>query len=106
MTSKKRGETAFAKLRGVSPGGGTKPSTEMALRQEPRPNKADTDALAALASAVELDPGYEQARMNRRVIEGMREGEPLIPNEIQSVEFYADRLRARQCSGSSFGAAV
>jgi tetratricopeptide (TPR) repeat protein len=52
------------------------------------------DALACLDRALELDPGYEPALQNRRVIAEMREGEPSIPDAIGQVEYYADRVRA------------
>lgn len=42
-----------------------------------------SDALAALASPLELDPDYDPARINRRVMEQMPEGEPLIESELQ-----------------------
>jgi tetratricopeptide (TPR) repeat protein len=52
------------------------------------------DALACLDRALELDPGYEPALQNRRVIADMREGEPFIPDAIGQVEYYADPVRA------------
>jgi hypothetical protein len=50
-------------------------------------------ALACLERALELDPGYQPARDNLRVIAQMQEGEPNIPGGILEVEFYADKLR-------------
>jgi tetratricopeptide (TPR) repeat protein len=54
------------------------------------------DALACFDRALELDPGYAPAIQNRRVALEMREGEPLVPEQIKSVEYYADRLRAEK----------
>ena len=53
------------------------------------------DALACFDRALELDPGYEPAIMNRRVTERMREGEPFTA-VLEQVEYYADRLRANK----------
>lgn len=58
------------------------------------------DALACFDHALRLDPRYEPAILNRRVIEQMREGEPFVPDAIQEVQFYADRLRAEPRSGA------
>ena len=60
-----------------------------------------SDAIACFDRALELDPGYEPAKLNRRVTEKMREGEPFIPNAIQEVEYYGDRARAAHSSGAS-----
>jgi tetratricopeptide (TPR) repeat protein len=51
------------------------------------------DALACFDRALELDPDYEPARLNRRTTFNMREGEPFIPDAIKSVKYYADRIR-------------
>ncbi len=51
------------------------------------------DALACFDRALELDPDYEPAILNRRITLNMREGEPFIPNDVLSVEYYADRVR-------------
>ena len=51
-----------------------------------------SNALASLDRALELDPGYEPARLNRRIIAQMREGEPSIPDAIRETEFYRERL--------------
>lgn len=51
------------------------------------------DALACFDRALELDPNYEPATLNRRITLNMREGEPFIPDAIKSVEYYADRVR-------------
>jgi tetratricopeptide (TPR) repeat protein len=52
------------------------------------------DALASFDRALELDPDYAPAIENRRVVLAMREGEPLIPDGIEEVEFYADQIRS------------
>ena len=52
------------------------------------------DALACFDRALELDPGYEPAILNRRITEQMREGEPFVAGGMEQVEYYADRLRA------------
>jgi tetratricopeptide (TPR) repeat protein len=57
------------------------------------------DALACFDRALELDPGYEPALMNRCIIAQMREGEPFLPDAIASVEYYADKVRAEQRPG-------
>ncbi len=51
------------------------------------------DALACFDRALELDPDYEPAILNRRLTLKMREGAPFIPDSIKSVEYYADRVR-------------
>jgi tetratricopeptide (TPR) repeat protein len=51
------------------------------------------DALACFDRALELDPNYEPAILNRRITSKMREGEPFIPEAIASVDYYADRVR-------------
>ena len=58
------------------------------------------DALACFDRALELDPDYEPATLNRRITAEMREGQPFIPDSIRQVEFYADRLRAGPHSGN------
>ena len=52
-----------------------------------------SEAMACFERAVELDPDYQPALDNRRVIAQMREGEPFVPDSIREVEFYADRFR-------------
>ena len=56
------------------------------------------DALTCLDCALELDPDYEPAILNRRAIAEMQEGTPFAPEVIRQVEFYGDRVRdkARQ----------
>jgi tetratricopeptide (TPR) repeat protein len=51
-----------------------------------------SNALASLDRALELDPGYEPARLNRRIIAQMREGESSVPYAIRETEFYRERL--------------
>lgn len=58
------------------------------------------DALACFDRALELDPHYEPAILNRRITERMREGEPFVPDAIQEIEFYADRARAERPSAN------
>ena len=52
------------------------------------------DALASLDRALELDPDYKPAMVNRRVAVEMREGEPFMPNVMGSVDYYEDRVRS------------
>jgi tetratricopeptide (TPR) repeat protein len=47
-------------------------------------------ALQALDMALELDPGYEPAIINRAVVESLKEGEKLPPDKVESVEYYKD----------------
>jgi tetratricopeptide (TPR) repeat protein len=50
------------------------------------------DALESLDRALAIDPEYEPATSNRRVIERMREGEPLTPEEIKETHYYLERI--------------
>jgi len=50
-------------------------------------------AMECFERALALDPGYEPALFNRRVVERMREGEPFLPDSIQEIYYYADRLK-------------
>jgi tetratricopeptide (TPR) repeat protein len=52
-----------------------------------------SEAMACLERALELDPGYEPALYNRRLVEQMPDGEPLIPDGMAEVNHYADRFR-------------
>jgi tetratricopeptide (TPR) repeat protein len=52
-----------------------------------------SEAMACFKRALELDPDYEPAIDNRRVIAQMRDGEPFVPDIIRELEFYADRFR-------------
>ncbi len=49
-------------------------------------------ALKCLDRALELDPGYEPAIINRRGIAQMREGEPFSPAAIQETHNYSEKL--------------
>ncbi|MGD1083229.1 MAG: tetratricopeptide repeat protein [Verrucomicrobiota bacterium] len=50
-------------------------------------------AMECFERALALDPRYEPALLNRRVIERMREGEPFLPDALQEVNYYADRVK-------------
>jgi tetratricopeptide (TPR) repeat protein len=53
-------------------------------------------ALECLEKALALDPRYEPALSNRRVIAKMRDGEPFVPAAIHETHYYAELLnRAR-----------
>ena len=53
-------------------------------------------AMECFESALALDPGYEPALTNRRVVARMREGVPFFPDAIQETHYYLERLnRAR-----------
>ncbi|MGH7969475.1 MAG: tetratricopeptide repeat protein, partial [Limisphaerales bacterium] len=54
------------------------------------------EALASLDRALELDPTYGPALTNRKAIEAMTEGEPLVPGRIAETEYYRERLEAEQ----------
>ena len=51
-------------------------------------------ALENLDKAIALDPTYEPAIQNRKVIEAMKEGEPQRPLAVATTEYYLDRLKA------------
>ena len=59
------------------------------------------EALSSLDRALEIDPNYEPARSNRKVIEGMREGEPFVPEMAVETEYYRERLEAQRGVGRS-----
>ena len=50
-------------------------------------------AMECFERALAIDPGYELARANRRVVEQMREGEPFSPAAIQETNYYLERLK-------------
>lgn len=52
-------------------------------------------ALACLDQALKLDPSYEPAQINRRVVAEMTEGEPHIAGELLQVEYFRDKFRRR-----------
>lgn len=49
-----------------------------------------SEALAALEKALEIDPRYEPAMVNKAMIERMCEGEPLTSQKMKSVEYYRE----------------
>lgn len=49
-------------------------------------------ALECLDKALTLDPGYEPARINRRSIVAMREGEPGLSGGIEEINYYQDHF--------------
>ena len=53
-------------------------------------------ALAELDRALELDPGYQPARSNRKVVEKMIEGRPLENPMIETVNFSKDSFLKNQ----------
>jgi tetratricopeptide (TPR) repeat protein len=53
-------------------------------------------ALENLDKALALDPTYEPAIQNRKVIEEMKEGEPQLPLAVATTEYYLDRLKAEK----------
>jgi tetratricopeptide (TPR) repeat protein len=52
-------------------------------------------ALASLDKATELDPSYEPAICNRKIIEHMKEGEPHVL-EIAQIEYYREKLEEKK----------
>ena len=48
------------------------------------------EALANLNKALELDPNYEPALLNRKIVTSLKEGEKLPENRFNSVEYYKD----------------
>jgi len=57
-------------------------------------------ALTALNKALELDPNYGPALVNRNVVMSLEEGQKLPPSKIASVEYYKDVVLKKQ---SRFG---
>jgi tetratricopeptide (TPR) repeat protein len=53
-------------------------------------------ALEHLDKALALDPAYEPAMQNRKIIEKMKEGEPHPLVAIAETEYYRDRLEAEK----------
>ena len=47
-------------------------------------------ALASLSKALEIDPYYELAIVNRVIVENLKAGEKLSANKYESVEYYKD----------------
>jgi hypothetical protein len=56
-------------------------------------------ALEALDKALELDPQYAPARINRMAIAKMTQGEPFLPSAIQETEFYRDQIDTEAARG-------
>ena len=54
------------------------------------------EALAALDKALELDPDYEPALLNREIVTSLAEGEKLQQNRLESVEYYKDYTFKKQ----------
>jgi tetratricopeptide (TPR) repeat protein len=54
------------------------------------------DAMECFDRALALDPKYEPAIANRRIIARMREGEPFIPDGIQETYYYLEKLKEEQ----------
>jgi tetratricopeptide (TPR) repeat protein len=48
------------------------------------------EALATLDKALELDPGYEPALLNRKIVASLGEGEKLPDDHFNSVEYYKE----------------
>jgi tetratricopeptide (TPR) repeat protein len=53
-------------------------------------------ALEHLDKALALDPTYEPAIQNRRILEGMKEGEPHRPVAMAETEYYRERLEVEK----------
>jgi tetratricopeptide (TPR) repeat protein len=51
------------------------------------------DAMECFDRALALDPKYEPAIGNRRVIAQMREGEPFVPDGIKETYYYLEKLK-------------
>ena len=56
-------------------------------------------ALEHLDKALALDPTYEPAMQNRKIIERMKEGEPHRPVAMAETEYYRDRAEAEKSPG-------
>ncbi len=55
-----------------------------------------SEALTALDKALEIDPEYEPAMINRIAIESLAQDEKLTMDEIRSIEYYKDfRLKKK-----------
>jgi tetratricopeptide (TPR) repeat protein len=50
-------------------------------------------AMECFERALALDPGYEPAIINQRMVAQMREGEPFIPDGVQETYYYLERLK-------------
>lgn len=54
------------------------------------------DAMECFDRALALDPKYEPAIVNRRVVAQMREGEPFVPAGIKETYYYLEKLRGEK----------
>ena len=61
-------------------------------------------ALRHLDKAIELDPQYEPAIDNRRLVLALRPGETLRSLDVREVDFYADKVRTQRSSTTSLSA--
>lgn len=59
------------------------------------------EALAALDHALEINPRYEPARLNRVIVERMQEGRPLEVTETKSIEFGKESFLRKKSSQRS-----
>jgi len=50
-------------------------------------------ALQALDMALELDPDYEIAIVNRAIVASLQEGNKLSPDKVESIEYYTEYAR-------------
>jgi tetratricopeptide (TPR) repeat protein len=57
-------------------------------------------ALHCLDKALEIDPSYQPARRNRKIIKRMNEGEPLANVFFLETEYYRERLEAERGRGA------
>jgi tetratricopeptide (TPR) repeat protein len=53
-------------------------------------------ALASLDRALELDPAYGPARINKEAFESMTEGEPFLPGTFLETEYYREQFKSQQ----------
>ena len=51
------------------------------------------DAMKCFDKALELDPGYQPAMLNRLATDSMQEGVPFIPDQFLETEYYRERLK-------------
>lgn len=49
-------------------------------------------AMSCFDRALQLDPQYEPALQNRKLIAEMREGVPFVPDDIREIEFYREKV--------------
>lgn len=53
-------------------------------------------ALRAFDTALEIDPQYEPAIVNRTIVESLQEGEKFSPDKIKTIEYYKDYPRNKK----------